>query len=155
MALTAIQAETILIRRVGILMTAIGLDGTTITGNNPDLVDPMGYAIRYLGGTVTTITDIVDADLAVVTSALENEFFDIAEWRVLLSVQGNYVLVDTKIGPRDEKWGSLADNIDKLVARKEKQIKDTYGLGLQPLQADVISLDFAEHDITNIDASGN
>lgn len=154
MVLTMIQAETILLKRCAKLLTALDMDGSTVDGNNPDLVDPIGYSIRQLGGTVTTITDVVDADLAGIGADDYDEFFDIAELRTLQNVQGNFALVDVAIGSRDEKWGALGNTLDKLIARKEKRVKDLYGLGLKPLEVGVIELDFAEHDEDNVDASG-
>ena len=152
MALTVVQAETILLKRTSKLLTALSMDGTTVTGDNPDLVDPMGYAIRQMGGTVATITDVIDADLAGITDY--DKFLDLAELRTLQNAYGNFALIDVSIGPRDEKWSSLGALLDKMITRKEDRIKELYGLGLQPLVAGVITLDFAEHDEDNVDEDG-
>jgi len=155
MALTIVQVETILIRRVGTLFTAVGLDGTTVDGDNADLVDPIGTSIRNLGGTVTTITDIVDADLAGITEDDYDELLDVAELRALQSAHSAATtLIDTKLGPRDEKLSSVATTLAKLIDQKQKQTEELYGYGLRELESGLLQLDFAEHDEDNIDELG-
>jgi hypothetical protein len=146
MALTVVQFETILTNRVGTLMTTVGMDGTTVDGDNPDLVDPMGVAIRHMGGSVTTITDIVDADLAGFEESDYDELFDVAEYRTLLSIQGNFALIDTEIGPRDEKWSKLGDQLEKLITSKKKQIDDAYNVNNWTLAAEIVEYDFSTLD---------
>jgi len=146
MALTIVQVETILTKRVGLLMAAVGLDGSTIDGDNGDLVDPVGYSIRKLGGTIADITDIVDADLATFEETQYDELLDIAELRALQSVQGNFALVDTKIGPRDEKWGALGSLIDKTVSNKQTQVENLYSFGVSTLSANIVEYDFSTLD---------
>lgn len=146
MALTVVQFETILIRRVGGLMTAVGLDGTTNDGDNPDLVDPMGYAIRQGGGSVATITDIEDVDLSGFAESEYDQLFDIGELRTLQNCYSIAVTqIDTKIGPRDEKLSSLANSLAKLVEAKEKAVDDKYAIGLSTLTTGAIDLNFQQH----------
>ena len=155
MALTIIQVETMLLKRVATLFTAVGLDGTTVDGDNDDLVGPVGYSIRQLGGTVTTITDVVDTDLAGIAVADYDELLDIAELRALQNAySAATTLIDTKIGPRDEKLGMIADKLAKLVEAKQKAVESMYQLGLAPLQSGVMAFDFAEHNEDSVDTSG-
>jgi len=58
MALTRANAEVILIRRVGALLTAADLDGTTVDGTNVDLNDPFASALRQLGHTAVSYTHL-------------------------------------------------------------------------------------------------
>lgn len=154
MALTRANVEAILIKRVGKLMTAVGLDGTTVSGTNTDLNDPIGEAIRHLGYTVASITSVADVDLLPVTIAQYSELLDVAELRTLYSIQGNYTLVDVTIGPRDERLSKLADVIEKAIARKERLTSNLYGVGLSDISVELINYKFAEHDIDNIDELG-
>lgn len=154
MTLTVIQFETVLIKRTGKLLTALSMDGSTIDGNNPDLVDPMGYSIRQAGGSVTTITDVVDADLSGFAESDYDELLDVAELRTLQNIYGNFALVDVEIGPRNEAWSSLGTTLEKLIARKEKRVKDIYGIGIAAMETGNIILDFAEHDEDNVDSEG-
>ena len=55
MAHTRASIEAILIRRCGRMLAATELDGSTIDGSNADLNDPIGWAIRQLGGAVASI----------------------------------------------------------------------------------------------------
>lgn len=143
MALTVVQFETILIERVGKLLTALSMDGTTIDGNNPDLFDPMGYAIRQMGESVTTITDIVDADLTPFEESQYDELFDRAELRTLESAYTTAVTkIDTKIGPRDEKWSKLADSLAKRVTSKRKQVEAFYLSSDFTITTAIIEFDF-------------
>jgi len=155
MALTIVQVETVLIRRVGALFTAVGLDGTTIDGNNPDLVDPVGASIRNLGGSVTTITNVVDADLAGIVETDYDELLDVAELRALQSAHSAATtLINTAIGPRKEELSSIANSLAKLIEQKQKQTEELYGYGLRPLESGLLELDFAEHDQDNVDELG-
>ena len=155
MALTIVQVETILIRRVGVLLTAVGLDGTTIDGTNVDLNDPVGTSIRNLGGSVTTITNVIDADLAGIAAADYDQLLDVAELRVLQSAHSAATtLIDTKIGPRDEKLSNMANTLAKRIEQAQEQVEDLYGYGLRPLESGLLELDFAEHDQDNIDSEG-
>lgn len=45
MALTRANVEAILIRRLGGIFEAVGLDGATADGSNEDLNDPIGWAL--------------------------------------------------------------------------------------------------------------
>jgi len=146
MALTIVQFETILTKRVGKLMTAVSLDGTTISGSNTDLADPIGLAIRHMGGTVATITAIVDGDLAGFAEGDYDELFDVAEYRTLLTIQGSYAYIDVVIGPRDEKWSNLGDQLAKMIEAKKKYIDDTYNVNSWTLAADIVNYDFSTLD---------
>ena len=142
MSLTRIKVETILIRRLGGLLTEAELDGTSTDGGNLDLNDPIGWAIRQCSGTVTNFTTVSDADLASVSSADYDKLLDLAEYRTLQSISGNLAVVDIQVGPRRESLSQLVERIEARIARKLKQIQTDYGFGLGTLEAGVIGLDF-------------
>jgi hypothetical protein len=146
MALTRANVELILVARVGTLLTAVGLDGTTVDGTNTDLNDPIGYGIRQTGGTVDSAVLVDDTDVARIGESDYDELLDKSEYRTLLSIQGNFVLIDTKIGPRDEKWSSLGNNLDKLIAAKKKMIDSMYLISEWSLAADIVEFDFSTLD---------
>lgn len=148
MALTRAPAETVLLKRVGVLFTAIGLDGTTDDGTNVDLNDPLGYALRRLGYSVATITAVADADLAAVGTDEYDALLDLAELRALESAwSAALTLVDLAVGPRKEALGQLAQGLEKLLARKRAQVEQDHGLGMT-LTGGYLSLDFTEHRTT-------
>src|SRR5215469_7613859 len=117
MTITRAQCEVILTRRRGLVMTRIGLDGTTTSGANLDLGDPIAFAIRQLGYGVTDPTNPADADLAPVDQTTIDELLDVAEWRVLLSCLGNAARVTQQGG---------TDKIDytDLITELRQQFKD-------------------------------
>ena len=143
MALTVVQFETILIKRVGKLLTALGMDGTTIDGDNADLLDPMGTAIRQMGASVATITDVIDADLTDFAETQYDELFDRAELRTLESAYTTATIkIDTKIGPRDEKLSKLADSLAKRLAAKQKQVDSFYLSSDFTITTAIVDFDF-------------
>lgn len=144
MAITRANAEAILIKRLGALLTEAGLDGTTVTGTNADLNDPIGYALRKLGQTVTAPTAVADADLSGLGSDDYDEFFDLAELRSLETVHNTLTSVNISVGPRREELSQLADRVAKRIADKRAAMAEEYGRGLKPLEAGYITLDFME-----------
>lgn len=146
MALTRANVEAILIRRVGKLLTAADLNGTTMDGMNADLNDPIGYAVRRLGGTVASVVQVVDADLAGIASDDYDQLFDLAELRTLETIAGNLDDVDITLGPRSESLSQLASQVDKRIEKLAEKVQRTYGVDVGTLSAGVIGLDFAEHE---------
>ncbi len=144
MTIARADTESIIVRRVGPLMTVSGM-AITITGGNGDLNDPLGYAIRSLGYSVLSVVSIVDADVAQVTDAEIDEFLDICTIRTLYAILGNYDDVDIKVGPRDEKLSQLREQVENKIALLEKQAEISYGFGLSTPEARVIVDDFVEH----------
>jgi len=145
MTITRANVETILTRRAGNLMSALGL-AVTYAGSNADLNDPIGYALRKLGYAVASITAVADADLAGLAVADIDALLDLAEYRLLESVVGNWNLADITVLARSEKLGALRP--DKRLEQLAAKLAE-YGVGAGTLQTGMISLDFAEHVETN------
>lgn len=146
MALSRANVETILIRRCGRLLTACDLDGTTVSGANGDLNDPIASALRTLGYTVASRVSVVDADLAGVASGNEEALLDVAELRTLESALQNLDVVDVQVGPEKESLSQLGTRLEKAIDRKRAQVQRDYGIGLSTLSAGVITLGFAEQN---------
>jgi hypothetical protein len=123
MPITRANVEIILVRRVGRLMTAASLDGTTISGSNADLNDPICDALLTLGYSVTNITAVVDADVAQVTAAKTKRFLALAELRALENILGNLDLVNIRVGPRAEELHQLAEQVETAIERKKTELK--------------------------------
>jgi hypothetical protein len=154
MALTRAEVEADLIFRTGKWLTLVGQDGTTVDGTNTSLNYPIGYGIRNAGGTVATNSLVTDTDVQSVDTTRQDEMIDIAELRVLQNVAGNFTRPNTKVGPRDEEWGDLYEQLNTAIKNKSDRLDDMYGFGTQPIQGGIIQLDFAEHDIDNVDELG-
>lgn len=141
-----LKYEVILIRRTGKLLVAADLDGTTVDGSNADLNDPLGVAIREVGGSVGDISSVDDDDLATVDSSDVDWFIDTAELRVLESIEGNLDDVDMTAGSQSRRFSQLATQVAKRIDRKKEQLEDKYGVGVPPLTPGVIKLDIADHN---------
>lgn len=142
MTITRVNAEVVLIARCGPMMTAAGMDGSTVDGSNANLNDPLGWAVQQLGGTVSDVTDVADADLATVDS---DDVTDVAEYRLLENILTNLTLVDITAGPRSESLGQLAARIEKRLAVLGDRLKTIIGVGIALLVTGVVENDFAEH----------
>jgi hypothetical protein len=143
MSITRANVEAILIRRAGKKMTVAGLDGTTISGSNPDLNDPIGSAILDMGYNPSSIATITDTDVSLVGNSI-SELLDRAELRLLRNIAGNLDLVDIAVGPRKESLSQLHDQIIKQIDKLADDINSKYGSGISALDAGSISLDFQE-----------
>lgn len=144
MALTRANIEAILVRRCGGRLAAAGLDGTTVSGANADLSDPIRAALRQLGYSVASAASVADSDLASVAAADEEQLIDLAELRALESALGNLDTVDITAGPRQERLGQLADQLERLIARKTTFLRQRYGIGAATISAGAIGLGFQE-----------
>lgn len=139
MALTRTQFETILVSRCGKLLTAADLDGVTSNGSNPDLNDPLGYAIRQCGGSVADPAQVADSDLSALAASAYDKLFDLAEYRTLENIAGNLDLVDISEGPHRESLGQLAERVEKRLTRLQEKLQKSYGLFLKEATLEVLS----------------
>lgn len=143
MSLTRAAAESILVKRLGKLLTEAGLDGTTVDGSNADLNDPIGWALRQAGYTVADVTAVADSDLVSLATADTDKLLDLAELRALENISGNWAGVDIRVGERQESYNQFRIAIEERIARKEKQILRDYGIGASSLETGLLTFDFA------------
>lgn len=144
MSLTRASVESVLIRRCGRLLTAAGLDGTTGSGSNADLVDPISWAVRQLGLAVATLGSLSDSDLAGVATDDLDALLDLAELRCYESALGNLDVVDVSVGPERESLGQLGTRLESLIERKRAAIQRTHGIGAATLTGGTIRLGFQQ-----------
>jgi len=145
MTITREDVESILIKRVGKLMTAADMDGSTVDGTNVDLNDPVGRALRRIGYTTADITAVADADIANVGVVDYDKFLDVSEYHVLQNVMGNFDDVDISVGPRSESLSQLVKQAERKLKQLEEYIIAEYDLGLSELDAGKIDLNFVTH----------
>jgi len=146
MTLTRANAEVVLLKRTSNYMDAADMDATTEDGTNVDLNDPIGYAIRICGGTVSSITLVVDDDVATVDGDDVDKLLDVAELRILESFLSQYDKFGLKVGPRSEYQSQLAERLEPKVKRMQKRLDTMYGVGAATVETGVIALDFADHN---------
>lgn len=145
MALTRANVEFLMEARLAPLLTAAGMDGTTVDGTNVDLNDPIGRAVRDIGYTVTSLVLVATADVAQVAVAEYDEFLDACTLHTLENILGNLDDVDIRVGPRDEKLNQLAEKVERKIKRLEDAMALAYGYGMATPVAGYITKDFAEH----------
>lgn len=109
-------------------MSEAGLS-ITMAGANSDLNDPIGWAIRQCGGSVSDPTSVTSGDVTSVSEAATDKLFDLAELRTLETISGNLAVVDLDIGPRSEKLSQLAEMVEKRLIRKRQAVQTDYGFG--------------------------
>lgn len=145
MAVTRAQVETILLRRCSTALEKAGLDHLTDNGTNVDLNDPIGYAVRTLGGSVVTITAVDDADLGTVGAATDDALLDLAEYRALETIQNTVAdLVSTSVGPQRQELQQWGAALDARLQRLDRKLERIHAIGRATLSAGVIDLDFME-----------
>lgn len=143
MALNRNDVESILIGRLGSLMTEVGQDGVSL--NNTDLNDALGYAVRQIGGTVSDPGLVTNADVGTIADTDTDKLFDYAEFRQMESIlTAARRLVSISVGPRSEQFGQIASGLGADIDRKRSYLEKEYGLGVTTLEGGVISLRFAE-----------
>lgn len=151
--ITRAEAETVLLRRCAAWMESVEMDYQTNDGTNADLNDPLGTALRWLGKTVTEHANISDADLSGISSAQVAEMLDIAELRLLESIQRNFAAVDVEITPYSEKFGQLGRRLDRVIEGVQAACLMKYGYGQRPDIAGIVSVRF-QQDADDTDDDG-
>jgi len=138
MALTRKAAETIIVSKVGGLLTAAGLSADH-DGNNVDLDASLAWAARRIGITLASPETATSAELAGVAQDDYDDFLDLAEYGALISIQGNLALVDITAGPRKEELSQLTDKVERMLEARRKRIEE---IG-DPVSYKYIALDIA------------
>lgn len=137
MALTLVRLESLIVGRVGNLMAVVG-----ITQENGGLFAPIAWAVRQVGGTTADSYKATTEEVEAVDASLHDDLFDLAEYRVLLNIQGNLDLVDITAGPRKESLSQLQDVVAARIAKAE----DALASYMSPMTMGYLTLDFLEHN---------
>ena len=145
MSITRANTEFLLVARAGPLLTAAGMDGSTVDGTNASLNDPIGRAVRDLGYTVASIVLVSNTDVAQITEAQYDEFLDVATLHTLEAILGNLDDVDITVAPRTEKLSQLAAQIERKIKRLRRYLEQDYDYGLVAPVAGYFTQEFAEH----------
>ena len=144
MALTRANVEYIRGSRLRDLRAALDMSEAT-SGGNDDLNDPIGYAIRQLGGSVASVWAVSDSDVAGIAGSDYDELFDLAELRALETMRSKARrLTDITAGPRSDQFSAIAAGLAADIADKRADIKARYGTGAATLEAGVLTLDFMQ-----------
>jgi hypothetical protein len=124
------QADVIgiLLRRVGSVMTEVGLDGDTEGGANRSLDSAMVRAYTEMGRTPAAIDEVSDDELGALSVPVVLELVDRSEVHLLaeMATQARR-LVDITVGDRSEKLSQLADGLERDAAQRRADIAVRYG----------------------------
>lgn len=121
------ELQTLLVRRCGNFLTAAGMN-TKTEGDNPDMADPILWALRMLGYSPASVIVVSDAELATVAASHTSALLDLAELQLLANIQGNYARVSSSagssVGPTvSESWGQLLSQIADMVKQKRAYVE--------------------------------
>jgi len=144
MAVTRAQAEQILVSRIKGLQVAAGL-AVTFAGANADLIEPISWAHRMLGGTTASVIAVTDLELATMVVADYDNFFNLAEWRALLNILGHLDDVDITTGPRSEKFSQLANQARERKDELLPLVKGLIAAAVDAPEMGYLTLSFREH----------
>lgn len=143
MAFTKAAVDSVLVARVGPIMSAVSFSVAT-DGTNPNTVESIRIGLQSLGFNSASLTAITDADLAGVSNDDLPQLVDVSEWALRTACLDALQDVDSQVDRDSQKLSQLADRwaakIDKLFA----QLKSNYGYGASSLVAGSINLGFAE-----------
>ncbi len=139
MALTRAQIESVLVSRCKKRMVFVEFAITT-SGSNADLNDPICNALQIMGVNPANIASIADGDLVTVTDAAK--LCDLAEVRLLENILGNSDKVTLQAASGTEHFSNFNEALEKIVARKQKELQAKYGIGLGSLSSGKLSLAF-------------
>lgn len=143
MALTRIEAETILVSRVGPLMAVVKM-AVTIVGTNADCSDPLAWATRQVGGSTAAHNTVTDAELALVASTEYDNLMTLAEYRLVKNILGACNAVDWVTGDRAEKFSQFHSQVKQMLTNLEAEVA-ALGVGLAALKLGKLTHSFACH----------
>lgn len=143
MPVTEAQIETEVIARDGPLLTSAGLDGTTVNGSNPSILPAVGWALRQMGYAPAAFGVVTSTDLARVPDNQADELIDLAEYRVLLNIQGRLSTTKISLGPLTEEFNGIGDLVKLKLTNLLLQLRALYGFGLGSIGVGVIDWNIA------------
>ena len=143
MTFTLAQIQGTLVGRLTNLLSEA--DKSVLSGAelNPDLNDGMSWALRQLGEEPTDFTAVVTADFADITFDTLDQLLDYSEYRTLQTLFNSMVLVDVKIGHRQEEFSQLANRVGQAVDKMRTYLRKEYGFGRGTIETGTIDLDIS------------
>jgi hypothetical protein len=129
-AILRANVERLLVKRVGGWMSKASLDATTVDGTNDDLDDPIAWALGKLDVTLATWGAPVDADLASVATSDGDALIDLAEYRLLQNILGNFTKVDVSSPAGAAQLDDLGQRIERRLKTLQATIAADYGIAV-------------------------
>lgn len=125
MALTQSRIEQVIESRLGGFVAQV----REITGDpsRPSILESASWAMRKLGYTVASVTDVTDAEAGEVRDADIDVFLDLTELKTLKSLPGNLPAVDVTVGPQAIKMSGLLKALEDMIARRTSEVQAEHG----------------------------
>lgn len=124
-----LDVQLLLERRCGEFMEQAKMSIGT-AGDNPDMADPILWALRMLGYQPASLVLVSDAEIAAVVQEHVLAFLDLAELRLLENIRGNLTKVSTSLTQQVgvvESWGQLLDQIGKMIKDRTEKVDNMHG----------------------------
>ena len=127
------DAEAYLVSRLGKSLIRVGKDGTTKTGANLDLAQPISYTLCLMGFPVVSLTVPADADLASLAAGQFAEFYSRATSATLEALVGWCDEVDEKGGTQSQALSQFAKQLQMQLDTLDARILRRWGDNPNPV----------------------
>ena len=111
------NVEAVIVKRLGVMLRAAGLDSTTVAGTNVDLNDPIGAALMQMGYPVADIALVTTAEVAAVPALKLNKFLEVVEARTLSNILQSLNDVSVFVGPKGNQLARLVAQTQSTADR--------------------------------------
>lgn len=112
----------------------------TITAGSPAMVDSITYGMRKAGLTLSDPINVVDADLVQVNEDNIDKMLDLAELRLLETIQGNLDDVDIIVGPERENYSQITSQLSLRILRLSRRVEKEYAAFKESVEGGTISV---------------
>lgn len=128
MTITKVAVNSVIDDRCGAFL----IEARRMTGDasKPSIGQCIGWAVRALGYTTASLTDVTDSDLSAVPDIKADALLDLAELRTLQSIETNLTMVTSTTGPVSDQWNDLSKRLADIIPRKQALIMAQHGIAL-------------------------
>ena len=128
MAITKVAVNSVIDDRCGAFLS----EARRMTNDptKPSIGQCIGWAVRALGYTTASLTDVTDSDLSAVPDIKADALLDLAELRTLQSIETNLTMVTSTTGPVSDQWNDLSKRLADIIPRKQALIMAQHGIAL-------------------------
>lgn len=149
MALTRMEVETMLFRRLGPAMARADMS-VVIDGSHPILGDAITFALMEWGyNAPTNFTSPEDADLVQVAEADYQKFLGVCEWRLVKSILGNLDDTDEKLGPTGMWNSQFAKQMERYLDDLTARLISEFGWGPTTLSTGTLKIITVQEEATS------
>lgn len=130
MPMTRAQVETLMVRRLGRLMTYWNLDGSTVDGTNVDVGAALARTLMGLSLTPDDVTSPTDLELEDVAATSYPELLDLTHMYLLEACLDHTDEVREREGVNEQEWNGRIAELRRRYDQKRQEVAERYGEGL-------------------------